>query len=104
MSKLVETNKKIEEAVVGGYKKIEEGVVGSFTKMSDKFVDSFLAKDGESVKEAKARMEAERKALEEKNKAYKAEVPTVNHNEYVEKSMQQAKEAGAKARKMAGLE
>lgn len=47
-SKLVEANKKIEKAVVGGYKKIE-----------DKFVDQFLTKDGESVEEAKARLKEE---------------------------------------------
>ena len=32
MSKLVEMNEKIEEAVVGGYKKIEEGVVSGYKK------------------------------------------------------------------------
>ena len=48
MSKFAEMNKKIEEAVVGGYKKIE-----------DKFVESFLAKEGETVEEAKERMKEE---------------------------------------------
>jgi len=67
-SKIVAANKKIEEAVVGGYKKIEDGVVGGykkiengvvggFNKMTDKFVDNYLTKDGESVEEAKKRME-----------------------------------------------
>lgn len=56
MSKLVEENKKIEEAVVGGYKKIEDGAVSGFEKMTDKFVDSFLTKEGETVEEAKARL------------------------------------------------
>lgn len=71
-SKLVETNekiaegvvggyKKIEEGVVGGYKKIEEGAVGGFNKIADKFVDKFLTKEGESVEEAKERMAAEQK-------------------------------------------
>ena len=55
-SKLVAVNKKIEQAVVGGYKKIENGVVGGFNKMTDKFVDNYLTKDGESVEEAKKRM------------------------------------------------
>ena len=31
-SKLVEANKKIENAVVGGYKKIENGVVSGYKK------------------------------------------------------------------------
>ena len=53
-----ETNKKIEEAVVGGYKKVE-----------DKFVDTFLKKDGETIEEAKERIKEEQKKLEEQNKA-----------------------------------
>lgn len=71
-SKLVEVNEKIAEGVVGGYKKIEEGVVdgykkiekgavSGFNKIADKFVDSFLTKEGESVEEAKKRLEAEQK-------------------------------------------
>ncbi|MGN0695234.1 MAG: hypothetical protein ACI4J5_00555 [Oscillospiraceae bacterium] len=66
-SKLAEANKKIEDAVVGGYKKIEEGVVSGykkiengavsgFEKISDKFVDSFLTHEGETVEEAKERL------------------------------------------------
>ena len=71
-SKLVKANQKIADAVAGGYKKIERGVVGGykkiengavdgFTKISDSFVDRFLTKDGETVEEAKARLEAEQK-------------------------------------------
>ena len=48
--------KKIEKGVVGGYKKIEQGVVGGYTKIEDKFVDAYLTKDGETVEEAKARL------------------------------------------------
>lgn len=66
-SKLIEANKKIEEAVVGSYKKIENGVVGSYKKIEDtvvgayraiedKFVDSFLTKDGETAEDAKKRL------------------------------------------------
>lgn len=69
-SKLAEANKKIENAVVGGYKKIEngvvsgykkieDGVVGGFEKITDKFVDSFLTQDGETVEEAKERLKKE---------------------------------------------
>jgi len=64
-SKLVEVNKKIEEKVVYRYKKIENGVVGSFQKMTDKFVDSYLTKDGESVEEAKVRLQIEQAARED---------------------------------------
>lgn len=59
--KLAEANKKIENAVVGGYKKIEngvvsgykkieDGVVGGFEKITDKFVDSFLTKEVKPLK------------------------------------------------------
>lgn len=82
-SKLVKANQKIVDAVVGGYKKIERGVVGGykklengavdgFTKISDSFVGQFLTKDGESVEEAKARLEAEQQEREVK-KMTKAE-------------------------------
>lgn len=67
MSKLVETNEKIAEAVVAGYKKIEDGVVGGykkieqgavdgFTKVTDKCVEKMFAKDGETVEDAKKRL------------------------------------------------
>jgi len=67
MSKLVETNekiaeavvegyKKIEDGVVGGYKKIEQGAVGGFTKVTDKCVEKMFAKDGETVEDAKKRL------------------------------------------------
>ena len=55
---------KIEDGVVGGYKKIEDGVVGGFSKISDKFVDKFLTHEGESVEDAKKRLENERAARE----------------------------------------
>ena len=48
--------KKIENSVVNGYKKIESGVVNSYKKIEDKFVDAYLAKDGETVEEAKERL------------------------------------------------
>lgn len=67
MSKFVETNEKIAEAVVDGYKKIEEGVVSGykkieqgavngFTKVTDKCVEKMFAKEGETVEEAKKRL------------------------------------------------
>ena len=68
MSKLVETNEKIAETVVGGYKKIETGVVEGykkietgavegFNKVSDKCVEKLFAKEGESVEDAKKRLQ-----------------------------------------------
>lgn len=70
MSKLVEANEKIAEAVVGGYKKIEDGVVAGyqkiekgavdgFNKVTDKCVEKIFAKEGETVEEAKKRLSRE---------------------------------------------
>ena len=56
MSKLVEANEKIAEAVVGGYKKIENGVVEGFEKVTDKCVEKLFAREGESVEDAKKRL------------------------------------------------
>ena len=71
-SKIVKANKKIAEAVTGGYKKIEKGVVDSYkrieqgvvsgyTKLEDKFVDAYLTNDDETIEEAKARLKKENK-------------------------------------------
>ena len=56
MSKIADTNEKIKDSVVDGYKKIEEGIVDGFEKVSDKAVEILFAKEGESVAEAKARL------------------------------------------------
>ncbi len=71
-SKIIKANKKIAEAVTGGYKKIEKGVVDGYkriergvvdgyTKLEDKFVDAYLTKDGETVEEAKDRLKKNNK-------------------------------------------
>ena len=71
MSKLVEANEKIAEAVVGGYKKIEDGVVAGyqkiekgavdgFNKVTDKCVEKLFAKEGESVEDAKKRLSGDK--------------------------------------------
>lgn len=68
MSKLVEVNEKIAEAVVEGYKKIEDGVVGGykkieqgavdgFTKVTDKCIETLFAREGETVEEARERLQ-----------------------------------------------
>jgi len=70
MSKFVETNEKIAEAVVEGYKKIEDGVVEGykkieqsavegFNKVADKCVEKLFTKEGETVEEAKKRLSGE---------------------------------------------
>lgn len=68
-SKLVKANKKIEEAVVGTYQKIETGVVGAYQKIEDKFVDQYLTHDGESVEDAKKRIQEEKIAREAEDNA-----------------------------------
>ena len=65
MSKIVDANKKIEDDVVGGYKKVEDTVVGGNKKIEDKFVDTFLKKDGETIEEAKERLNREQQKLAE---------------------------------------
>lgn len=60
-SKLVKVNKKIENAVVGGYKKIENAAVKSYEKIENKFVDQYLTKDGETIEDAKKRIKKEQK-------------------------------------------
>lgn len=53
---VVEGYKKIENGVVEGYKKIENGVVEGFGKVNDKFIDVLFTKEGESVEDAKKRL------------------------------------------------
>ena len=48
--------KKIEDGVVTGYKKIETGAVEGFEKVVDKCVEVLFAKEGESVEDAKKRL------------------------------------------------
>lgn len=57
---VVDGYQKIEDAVVGGYKKIEEGVVEGFNKMTDKFVEKLFAREGETVEEAKKRLNGDK--------------------------------------------
>lgn len=59
ISKITNINKKIENAVVGGYQKIEDTVVGGYKKIEDKFVDTFLRHDDETIEDAKERLQKE---------------------------------------------
>lgn len=56
---VVEGYQKIEDGVVGGYKKVESGVVYGFNRITDKFVDQFLTREGESIEDAKKRLNGE---------------------------------------------
>lgn len=53
---VAEGYQKIETGVVSGYKKIETGAVEGFGKVVDKCVEVLFAKEGESVEEAKKRL------------------------------------------------
>lgn len=75
-SKLVQKNEKIEDSVVGVYKKVEKSVVDGFSRISDHFADQYLTKEGESVEEAKARLNREN---EERRKAAGAKHPHHGH-------------------------
>ena len=48
--------KKIENGVVTGYKKIETGAVNGFGNVVNKCVEMLFAKEGESVEDAKKRL------------------------------------------------
>lgn len=73
---VVDGYQKIEDSVVGGYKKVEKSVVDGFNHIGDHFVDQYLTKEGESVEEAKARLNRENK---ERHKATAAKHP---HHRY----------------------
>ena len=83
---VVEGNKKIADGVTEGFKKIEDGVVGGFTKIEDDFVGKFLTHEGESVEDAKKRLQYEnaehqaaQKAAEEKRRAELEEKTGIHH-------------------------
>lgn len=70
MNKLMQTEKVIEKAVVGGYKAIESGVVSGYQKIEDtvvdgykhiekKFVDAFLTPDAAPEQEQSIGQEKE---------------------------------------------
>lgn len=59
---VVDGYKKIENGVVNGYLKMQNGVVKGFGKVVDKCVEVMFAKEGETVEEAKARLNGKDKA------------------------------------------
>ncbi len=52
----VQVYQAIEEGVVGTYQKMEDSVVGTYKRVEDHFVGKFLTREGETVEEAKARL------------------------------------------------
>lgn len=59
-SKFIKANEVIAKTLTTAFGKIEDGVVGSYTRLEDAFVDHYLTKDGETVEEAKIRLQKER--------------------------------------------
>ena len=77
---------KVGEAVVSGYKKVENA-----------FVNTFIAKDGESVEDAKARMAEDQKARQEEVKAA-AEKRAADPKAMIDASLEAARNAGKQNR------
>ncbi len=61
-NQVVEGYQKIENGVVTGYKKIEAGAVEGFGRVVDKCVEVLFAKEGESVEDAKNRLQNKEEA------------------------------------------
>lgn len=59
-SKLIKANDKIAEKVVGTFGEIEDTVVNGYIKIEDTFVGRYLTRDGETVEEAKKRLNQDR--------------------------------------------
>lgn len=57
---VVGTYKKIEDGVVNAYKKVEEGAVGAYKAVEDFCVDKLFKKDGETLEEAKERLQGKK--------------------------------------------
>ncbi len=55
-SKLIEANKKIENTITRGFGKIEDTVINGYTKIEDAFVERYLIREGESLEDAKQRL------------------------------------------------
>lgn len=92
-SKLVKANKKIAQEVVGGYKKVEETVVGGYKKIEDAFVDRYLTREGESIRDAKARLQAEQEERQAKRQE-RRESQTEQTMEHVKRAQEHTRVSG----------
>ena len=110
---VVDGYKKIEDGIVEGFGKITgkfagtmldedgdlktgkvgEAVAGAYRKVESAFVNTFMAKEGESVEEAKARIAAEQNARSEQMKA-DAEKRAAEQQAMIEATLEAAKNAG----------
>ena len=85
------TLEKIENVAVETYKIIEETVVDGFTKISDAFIEKYLMKEGETLEEAKTRINKEQEELAAKSKE---NVNIPDSNEIVKKNLEASLNAG----------
>ena len=84
-----------ETVAVGTYKKIEETVVEGYTKISDAFVEKFLMKEGETLEEAKERINKEQEELAAKSAARThVNVNIPDSSEIVKKNLEASLNAG----------
>ena len=110
---VVEGYKKIEGGVVEGFTgivdkmsgvmldeegnlktgKVGEAVVGAYKKVENAFVNTFMAKEGESVEDAKARIAANQQARQEQMKA-DAEKRAADQKAMIDASLEASKNAG----------
>ena len=110
---VVEGYKKIEGGVVEGFTsivdkmsgvmldeegnlktgKVGEAVVGAYKKVENAFVNTFMAKEGESVEDAKARIAADQQARQEQMKA-DAEKRAADQQAMIDASLEASKNAG----------
>ena len=105
--------KKIEDGVVEGFTnivdkasgvmlnedgsfktgKVGEAVVGAYKKVEDAFVNTFMAKEGETVEDAKARIAADQQARQEQMKA-EAEKRAADQKAMIDASLEASRNAG----------
>ena len=93
MAKFADRMEKISERVAEGYQKIEDGVVGGYRKIEDAFVNTFMAKEGESVADAKACVTGGTEAVQAKIKADR-EARAAAQREMTERTPEAGRNAG----------
>jgi len=73
--------------------KVGEAVVGAYKKVESAFVNTFMAKEGETVEDAKARIAADQQARQEQMRS-DAEKRAADQQAMIDASLEKAKNAG----------
>lgn len=114
---VVDGYKKIEHGVVDGFTgitrkasevmlnedgslktgKVGEAVVGAYHKVEDAFVDTFIAREGESLEDARERLAAQQAQRMEQAQA-EAQQRAARQQEMIDASLEAAKNAGKQIR------